>query len=159
MACSTCVASAAAAAVGLIRSNESSKAISILQLASLLLTQRVKLHRMLRFINKTSANTSLTLSSSQSNRDKVSQSQQQHYNHGFISQLLEAFNAAAILRRPPPAAADHEEPSTAADRNDVVWFMVQHYHSIFTVSSDIKTEVDTRLQHTSRMVSVLVVLL
>ena len=62
--------------VGLIRgsSEQSARAVAILQLASLLMVQsnRVKLHRTLRFISKTSSNTSLTLSSRQSNRDMVS---------------------------------------------------------------------------------------
>ncbi len=91
------------------------QSVEALQLCSLLLPQpnRLRLHRLLRFISKASANPQLRLSKTRSNR----------------SVLLEQI-APAILRR--SGRVDCVERSD--DVSTLVEFMVQNYQTILEVT-------------------------
>ena len=113
-------------------------AVNALQLCSLLLpqTNRLRLHRVLRLINKAGGNTQLQLSKTQTNRQVVSQ----HDHHVWpcralacvllpFPQLLDAFSTLAL--RPSSKGCCSEQERT--DVQTLVSFLSLHYQQVFTV--------------------------
>ena len=120
-------------------------AVNALQLCSLLLpqTNRLRLHRVLRLINKAGGNTQLQLSKTQTNRQVVSQ----HDHHMWpcralacvlfpFLQLLDAFSTLAL--RPSSKGCCSEQERT--DSQTLVSFLSLHYQQVFTVFTPSQTK-------------------
>ena len=120
-------------------------AVNALQLCSLLLpqTNRLRLHRVLRLINKAGGNTQLQLSKTQTNRQVVSQ----HDHHVWpcralacvllpFLQLLDAF--ATLALRPSSKGSCSEQERT--DSQTLVSFLSLHYQQVFTVFTPSQTK-------------------
>ena len=92
-------------------------AVDALQLFTLLLpqTNRMRLHRLLRLINKAGSNKQLRLS-------KI---------HSNTQVLLEHFSGAVL--RPTSNKGDRSSEEWAEDVQRLVGYMAQHYHHIFKV--------------------------
>lgn len=102
-------------------------AADALQLCSLLLpqTNRIRLHRVLRFIHKAGANPQLRLSKTHTN-----------------SQVLLSYITPSVLH--PPGRDKHSEHEKASMQT-LVAFMSQHYQHIFKIPEDLRKQVQHRL--------------